>query len=54
MNPTILSAPWAESLDIIDLNPAKKLGINPMGFSAPWDDHLDVISLRPVIFFVVG
>ena len=42
-----LSAPWADSLDIIALQLVKKwMGINPMGLSAPWDDYLDIISLQ--------
>ena len=44
-----LSAPWAESIDIIDLQPVKKLiGINHMSLSDPWADSIDIIALNPV------
>ena len=44
-----LIAPWVESLDIIALNPVKKiLGINPMVLSSHWAYALDVIALRLV------
>ena len=42
-----LSAPWADSLDIIALNPVKKIPeINPMGLSAPWSDSIDIFALQ--------
>ena len=41
-----LSAPWSNSLEIIDLHPVKKwLGIDPMGLNAPWYDSLYIIAL---------
>ena len=45
-----LSAPWAYSLDMISLNPVKKLmGFNPMSLSVPWADYLIIIALNPVL-----
>ena len=44
-----LSAPWYDSLDIIDLNPVKKiLWINSMGIRSPWSNSLDINALQPV------
>ena len=44
-----LSAPRADSLDIIDLHPVKKVtGIISMDLSAPWDDSIDIVALQPV------
>ena len=44
-----LSAPRADSFEIIALQPVKKLiEMNPMSLSAPWDDYLDIIYLKPV------
>ena len=52
MNPMVLSAPWADSLKIIDLKPVKKLRwINPMDLSAPRDNYLDIIALHQVKLF---
>ena len=49
INPTSLSPPRAESLDIIDLWPVTKLiGISPMSLSAPWSDSIDIIALNPI------
>ena len=49
MNPTGLSAPWSDSLDIIALRPVTKLrGINPMGLSVPWSNSLDIIAFNTV------
>ena len=42
-----LSAPWAESLDIISLRPVKKFPrVNPMGLSVPMADSLDIIAFQ--------
>ena len=42
-----LSAPWANSIDIIDLKPVKKWpGINPMVHSDSWDDSIDIIAYQ--------
>ena len=42
-----ISAPWAESLDIIALQPIKILRwVNPMGLSVPMDEFLDVIDFQ--------
>ena len=44
-----ISAPWADSLEIIALLPVKKcLGINPMGLSAPRAKYLQISSLQTV------
>ena len=43
----VLSAPWAESLDIIALQTVKKLPwVNPMVISVPMVDSLDIISFQ--------
>ena len=40
-----ISAPWANSNDIIALKPVKKiLVINPMGLSTPWAYPPDIID----------
>ena len=45
----VISAPMADSLEIITLHPVKKLiGIDPMGLRYPWDDSLDIIALKIV------
>ena len=49
MNPMGISAPWAESIDIISLRPVKVQGMTPMGLIYPWVDSLEVISLWSVI-----
>ena len=42
-----LSSPWADSLDIIALNPVKKLPwVIPMVLSIPMDDSIDIIDLQ--------
>ena len=42
-----LSDPWAESLDIISLQPVKKwIGVNPMGLSAPRINSLVIVFCR--------
>ena len=42
-----LSSPRAESIDIIALQPAKKLlVIKPMGLSVPWDKSLGIIAFQ--------
>ena len=42
-----LSAPWADSNDIIALQTVKKLPwVNPMGLSVPMADSLDIISFQ--------
>ena len=47
INPMGLSAPWDDSIDIIILNPLKKiLWINPMGISYPWENYLVIIALQ--------
>ena len=43
-----LSAPWADSIEIIDLNPVKMQGINPVRLSALWDEYIDIISVQTV------
>ena len=41
------SAPWSDSIDIIDLYLYEKcLGINPIGLSAPWADTRDIVSFQ--------
>ena len=48
INPMFLSAPRADSIEIISLQPVKKLiGINPMILSVPWDNSLDIVALKP-------
>ena len=45
----ILSYPWADSIDIIDLKPVKKIpGIKPMGITTPWAVFIYIIALQPV------
>ena len=45
-----ISAPRADSFEIIDLQPVKQLtGINPMVLSASWDDSINNVSLKPVL-----
>ena len=40
-----LSAPWADSLEIIALHLVEKwLGINPMGLSVTWANSIDIIA----------
>ena len=42
-----LSAPWADSNDIISLQTVKYLPwVNPMGLSVPMADSLDIIYLQ--------
>ena len=42
-----ISAPWAESVDIIALHTVLKwLGINPMRLSVPWANSLDIIAAQ--------
>ena len=42
-----ISAPWAEPIYIIALNPVKKwLGINLMALSAPSYNYIDIIALK--------
>ena len=42
-----LSAPWADSNDIIALQTVKHLPwVNPMGLSVPMDNSLDIISFQ--------
>ena len=48
INPMGLGDPWSDSIDIIALKPAKKIGINPMGISYPWADSLVIISFQTV------
>ena len=46
-----LSAPWDNSLEIIVMNPVKKLlGINPMGLSDPRAKYLYIIVFQIVIY----
>ena len=49
INPTELSAPMADSSDIIDLRTVKQLiGIKQMILSAPLAGSIDTIALKPV------
>ena len=42
-----LSAPWADSIDIIYSHPVKKwLGINPTGLNTPWAEYLAIITFQ--------
>ena len=42
-----LSAPWADSNDIIALQTVKQLSsVNPMGLNVPMADSLDIISFQ--------
>ena len=42
-----LSTPWANSIDIIGLQPVKILPrVNPIGLSFPMADSLDIISFQ--------
>ena len=54
MNPLGLSAGRADSLDMINLKPARKVavGMNPMGLSSPWNEFLEMIDLHPVNTFM--
>ena len=48
MNQMVLSDPWSDCLEIISLQPVKKLqGMNPMGLNAPWANSLEMLSLHP-------
>ena len=42
-----LSAPWADSLDIITFQPVKKWPwVKPMVLSVPWNNYIDIVSLH--------
>ena len=43
----VLSTPWSDSLDIITLQPVKKLPwVNPMGLSVPMANSIDIIAFQ--------
>ena len=45
----ILSAPWTEYIDIIDLQTLKTLlYVNQMRFSDPWSDFIENIALLTI------
>ena len=47
MNPMGLIAPWFDSLDIIALQPVKKLlWVNRIGLSVPMENYLDIIAFQ--------
>ena len=46
IKPMSLTAPWADSLEIISLIQLKKLGINPVGLSSPWANSFYIIALQ--------
>ena len=49
MNPTSLSDPWDDYIEMISLKPVNRLQwMNPMVLCAFWADYIDMIAFKPV------